>query len=201
MSLRESSKALKRLNILAAARKQFARLGFEGTTIRGIAAEAGVGVGTVLVYGESKQALLNEVWRQSTLPVVERALASAMGLPLLEGAMALFKPLLRAYAADLELARVVIKELPWLEGRAAQQHQPDLMRFVLALVTLVADEQSKRRLVSTLDPGVAANILFAIYYSACLELAVPSGAKNVEQVLGHLQERLQAVVGGWRVVQ
>jgi hypothetical protein len=34
----------------------------------------------------------------------------------------LFEPLLRAQALDPKLARVAIKELPWLEGRAAAQH-------------------------------------------------------------------------------
>jgi AcrR family transcriptional regulator len=197
MSLREASKSLKRQRILSAARSRFSREGFEQATIRSIAADAGVGVGTVLLYAESKHGLLHAVWREVASGVLEQALESAVDKPLLDGAMLLFEPFLRAYAADLPLARVVIKELPWLEGRAFEQHQPDLTRFVSALSALVSAGQVEGRVRARLDPGVAAAVLFSLYYSACLELTTPNGTPAVEVVLRNLRERLQAVVSGW----
>lgn len=193
MALREDNKLRKRQRIWAAARHQFAARGFAETTFRSIAAEAGVAVGTVHLYVESKHALLNDVWSASTLPIVERALQDAAGKSLVTGAMALFEPLLRAYALDLNLARVVIKELPWLEGRAAEQHLPDLMRFIGAIATLIAANRG------SVDPTLGAGVLFAIYYASCLELVVPSGTGDVESVLKHLRARIELVTRGWGV--
>ncbi len=194
MARREDNKISKTQRILAAARHQFAARGFADTTIRSIAAEAGVGTGTVLLYAESKHALLNDVWRASTLPILEGALQRAEGRRLVEGALALFEPLLRAYALEPALARVVIKELPWLEGRAAEQHRPDLMRLMAALGALIESECGR-----SIDPLLGAGVLFAIYYASCLELVVPSGTGDVEQVLRSLRARVELVAHGFGV--
>ncbi len=199
MALRETNKAAKRRRIFAAARRQFATHGFEETTIRSIAQEAGVGVGTVHLYAESKQGLLQELWHESTLPILEQALRAASGRPLLAGALALFEPLLRDYAAEPALAKVVIKELPWLEGRAAEQHLPDFVRYLTKLAELVVTDQGRGLIASHVEPNTAAMIFFSLYYSACLELVTPAGPADVERVLDNLRHRLKLVADGWGV--
>jgi AcrR family transcriptional regulator len=195
MAKREDNKLRKRQRILAAARHQFAAHGFAETTIRSIAAEAGVAIGTVLLYAESKHALLNDVWREATVPILEAALEAAEGKALIDGANSLFEPLLRAYALDPALARVVIKELPWLEGRAAEQHAPDLRRLMAALARLVASEREHAP-GGEVEPLLGASVLFAIYYASCLELVVPSGTGDIERVLGNLRARVELVARG-----
>lgn len=54
---RKAVKAFKREAILSAARSVFARDGLDGATLRAIAAEAGVAVGTVYLHYPSKEAL------------------------------------------------------------------------------------------------------------------------------------------------
>ena len=54
---REAVRAFKRDAILQAARVLFARDGLDGTTLRAIAAEAGIAVGTVYLHYPSKEAL------------------------------------------------------------------------------------------------------------------------------------------------
>ncbi len=54
---RKAVKAFKREAILAAARSVFARDGLDGATLRAIAAEAGVAVGTVYLHYPAKEAL------------------------------------------------------------------------------------------------------------------------------------------------
>ncbi len=59
----ESARAARRDEILAAARRVFARQGFRGTTIADIAEEAGIALGTIYLYFPSKDdvfAALNE---------------------------------------------------------------------------------------------------------------------------------------------
>lgn len=196
-SLRERNKVSKRKRILAVARRQFGELGFEATTFRSIATEAGVGLGTVHLYAESKQALLHEVWREDTMPVFDRAVKDAMAKPLVAGALSLFTPLLLAYAEEPGLARVVIKELPWLEGRAAERHQPDLQRLWAALTALVTEGQTRGELVSRVEPTLAVSVLLSLYYASCLDLVVPSGTREVQRVVDRLRARLELVCTGW----
>jgi TetR/AcrR family transcriptional regulator len=58
---REAVRAFKREAILQAARKIFARDGLEGATLRAIAAEAGIAVGTVYLHYPAKEALYAEL--------------------------------------------------------------------------------------------------------------------------------------------
>jgi AcrR family transcriptional regulator len=63
----ESARAARREEILAAARRVFARQGFRGTTIADIAEEAGIALGTIYLYFPSKEdvfAALNEQYNQ-----------------------------------------------------------------------------------------------------------------------------------------
>ncbi len=53
----------KRERIFAAAVKLFAERGFHGTSVPDLAREAGVGAGTIYRYFESKEALVNELYR------------------------------------------------------------------------------------------------------------------------------------------
>ncbi len=58
---REQTKARNRAVILAAARKVFARLGFEGATVRDIVRATGLAVGTFYEYYRDKQAIAGAI--------------------------------------------------------------------------------------------------------------------------------------------
>lgn len=60
-TVRQSQKAAKRQRVVEAARELFDSRGFEGTTIRDIAAHAGVAVGSVFTTFGSKGEILSEV--------------------------------------------------------------------------------------------------------------------------------------------
>ncbi len=167
--------------------------GFEAATIRAIAGDAGVAVGTVLLYANSKQDLLQEVWRQEMMPVVESAMGQAEGKPLPEALMALFCPLLRAYATQPDLARVVVKELPWLQGPASHAHQLDLGRFLAAIAAHLQRAES-----SFSNPESTAELLFTVYYGACWRLLIPGSPQEIETVIGWLESQLAVVLKGSR---
>lgn len=197
MSLRDEQKRAKRTRILAAAEHQFATLGFEAATVRAIAKEAGVGLGTVLLYFESKHALLLEVWRER---VLARGLAGPEGgaCSLVGAAMERFEPFLRVYAEDLPLARVVVRELPWLEGSAAELHLPELLAFLAGLEALVAPARERGEVRPDVSPKLVATTFFSLYYGACLELTTSLGALPLPVVLARLEERLALVAAGLR---
>lgn len=81
---RERQKSARRDAILAAARKVFAREGFQGTTIADIAREAGVAAGTVYLYYASKIDLFAALNAQ-LYEVINTALREAEAPPDLAG--------------------------------------------------------------------------------------------------------------------
>lgn len=196
MSLRIANKNDKRRRILSAAHRLFVERGFEATTVRAIADEAGVAVGTVALYADSKQALLQEVWRTELSEVMERALSQAEGKSLQEGAMALFEPFLAAYTAHPGLARVAVKELPWLEGRARASHAEDLSRFLRVLADLVSD--FNRIESRDADPMSTAELLFSVYYGACVRLLMDAEKVQLSKILSKLRTEIGTIVKGLR---
>lgn len=197
--LREDQKADKRRRILACAREQFATRGFDATTIRSIASASGVGLGTVMAYAETKQMLLQDIWRAEIMPLVEASCAAAVGQPIRQAAMTLFVPLLRAYAAQRAIARVAVKELPWLEGSALQAHRFDLTRLLTALVQSVVSAQARGEVRGSVDPRCAAELLFSVYYASCLRLLTEASAQDVESVIVSLQASVDLVFSGLEV--
>jgi AcrR family transcriptional regulator len=102
-----------RARILDAAMELFRRQGFEETTMREIAAEAGVATGAAYYYFDSKDAIVLAFYDQSQQelePLIEQALAGAKHLKdglgaLLEAKLKYFEPnrrLLGALAAHVD---------------------------------------------------------------------------------------------------
>ncbi len=75
---REAVRAFKREAILQAARKIFARDGLDAATLRAIAAEAGIAVGTVYLHYPAKEALYAEMLAGS-LADLQKYLREAVG--------------------------------------------------------------------------------------------------------------------------
>lgn len=107
---RAARKARTRAAILAAARDRFVSAGYEGTTIRDIAAAAGVGIGTVHAHFHDKRALLLACFDEQISDAV------ALGLDTLPAEGALLDQLLHlagvlyaAYARHPALSREMVR--------------------------------------------------------------------------------------------
>lgn len=91
---REAVRAFKRDAILQAARKIFARDGLDGATLRAIAAEAGIAVGTVYLHYPAKESLYAEMLAGSLADLQKHlrdAVAkAAAGDELMAGALAFY---------------------------------------------------------------------------------------------------------------
>ncbi|GHE85683.1 hypothetical protein GCM10014715_47440 [Streptomyces spiralis] len=110
ISRREQREAT-RERVLGVAERLFAARGFESTTVREIAADAGVSVGTVMAVGD-KAAILVELFDRR-ISALHRA-REERGEPrpaapspghLVEEIVALFGPFVDLFTSDLELAR------------------------------------------------------------------------------------------------
>ena len=104
---REQQKTARRDAILSAARKVFARKGFEGATIADIAREAGVAAGTVYLYYASKIDLFAAL-NAELYAVINEAIRAADAPPdLVGGTRARVKAVFQACSRHRDLLRLV----------------------------------------------------------------------------------------------
>jgi AcrR family transcriptional regulator len=116
MSPRRVDRDAKREEVLAAAVRVFARKGFAATRIEDVAAEAGVGKGTVYLYFDSRDALLGAAFTALTA-ASEAVLAQARngpGAPL-DRLRAMVETVLATTTAQPELGRIMLDM--WSVGR------------------------------------------------------------------------------------
>lgn len=109
MSPKKVDKVARRQEILEAAVRVFARKGFAASRIDDVAAEAGIGKGSVYLYFDSRDAILEAAFDQYTADaqlILQQALDG--GGPALDRLAALVKDVLDLVSAAPDLARVLL---------------------------------------------------------------------------------------------
>lgn len=167
---RERNKLEKRARIVAAARRLFAEQGFAETTTVQIAEAADIGTGTLFLYARSKEDLLLLVFRDEMLEV---ATESFEALPerasALDHIMAVFTRMVEYHERDVELARMLLRELviPADEGRRLEIDELISVIFT-GLDKLVRRGQRAGQIAARLDPALTARSIFSLYYFGLL---------------------------------
>jgi AcrR family transcriptional regulator len=166
--------------IKRAARALFARKGFEATTTREIATAADVGIGTVFLHAISKQDLLVMIFREEAGRAVDAALDNLAEESLIEGLLRIFGALIAHHQRNIGLARVFVKELPFLDdarhGRAA--FMSDLFREMAVMIERAQERGELRRGIPSLR---LAKNLFALYFGILLEWLGAAGITAEER--------------------
>ena len=120
---RERNKQEKLERIRTAAHRLFARQGFESTTTKQIAAAADIGSGTLFLYAPTKEDLLVLIFQEEVGCAVDAAFASVPNGEILDQVTHVFDAIIVHHAADPDLARVFVKELPFVDdGRHGVAH-------------------------------------------------------------------------------
>jgi AcrR family transcriptional regulator len=149
----------RRREILDAAVRVFARKGYHTCRVGDIAEEAGVSHGLLYHYFDSKEAILETVFREtwsdllSALRTVEESEATAA-----EKLRQVAAILLRSWRRDPDLVRVLVREVarsPQLPGRVAEIGQA-----FRAIERIVAHGQEEGELRADVDPQLASWILY-----------------------------------------
>ncbi len=148
----------KRSQILAAAVRVFARKGYHSSRVGDIAEEAGVAHGLMYHYFESKEALLERVFRETWSELLEamRAVERSQE-PAREQLRQVAAILLRSWRRDPDLVRVLVLEVarsPHLQERAK-----DLGQAFEAIERIVARGQREGSF-RPLDPRLASWIFY-----------------------------------------
>ncbi|MHA6631915.1 TetR/AcrR family transcriptional regulator [Pseudonocardia sichuanensis] len=166
MSPRRVDRAARREEILAAAVRVFASKGFAATRIEDVAAAAGVGKGSVYLYFDSRDALLDaamEALAGASREVLARARSGAE--PPLERLSELVRGVLAAATADPHLARVLLDL--WSLGRRGDVNVPLDMAALYAeyreaIGALLAEAAGRGEVRDDVSPAHAAVVVGAV---------------------------------------
>ena len=175
-SVRISQKRASRVAILAAAKELFLSRGYAATTLRDIAAKAGVSPGLVFSHVADKQELLQLVLHRDLEEILEKAapdiLAAQSTVDLLTG---LARTLLDYYGRHPELSRSLI---------ASVLFQPAVYGAQLGQLRDILDRALARDvpLAEASDRAVAAELLVSRYLACVIDF------------LGHDQPRIDEQV-------
>jgi AcrR family transcriptional regulator len=190
---RTRQKAATRQKLVRTARRLFERHGFEGTTMRQLAGEAKVALGTVFVHFEDKHALLAATLHEG----VETALAAsststASRLRPRERLLRLVEPLYRHYAESPELSRVLLKESLFVAGEAGQRFDAQLEGFRRSVEQVYADAAGELDLDAALS-----STAFMAFYLFALVAGLRGTAATVEAQLALLGRLVDQQLAGF----
>ena len=166
MGLRERKKLIRLQRIVATARDLFINKGFSNTTIQDIAAEVGVGLGTLYLYAKSKEDLLVMVFKDDILRMIETSYASIPAdAPLLDQLMVFFDVHIRYHAHDQVLSRTVLKELSFSTTEQRRQDIDQITKSTYSkLMKLIERARRDKRVSKEMYTGTTACSAFALYY-------------------------------------
>ena len=161
--LRERNKMDKLVRIKRAARKLFEKQGVEATTIRQIATASDIGLGTMFSYAANKEDLLVMIFREEVGEALKLAFASLPKKGLLQQFLHIFGAIVEHHREDPGLARVFIKETPFIDDR--RHGVRDFMQTLFSGLTALVDESKERGEIRAEVPSaLLAKNLFAISF-------------------------------------
>lgn len=146
---------------MTAARELFADRGYDGTTIRAIAQRAGVGTGTVLLYGTSKADLLITLFAEELSSALDAQLATLVPGELEDELAHLFRGFFERYSERPAVFRAYIRETFALPSAPEDPYDLVSRTFVTRLVARI--EAHRDELRPDVDPTVTAMACFGVY--------------------------------------
>jgi AcrR family transcriptional regulator len=162
--LRERNKQDKLQRIREATWALFRERGYDATTTRAIAEQAGIGAGTLFLYARDKADLLFLIFRDEIEAIYQERFASVPPRAPLHAQLAyVFAGFYERYAEAPELARRFVREIVFLEGERRVSYEQLNQAFFAGVAGLI--EASKARgEVRTEAPALEVAVhLFALY--------------------------------------
>lgn len=198
LGLRERNKLDKAQRIRAAARELFRKHGYEATTMRQIALQAHVGLGTLFSYADDKRDLVFLIFNEELDTLTGRALAAPRpSASLIDQLMAIFRRHYEQFARHPALSRLALQELTFYsEGKQAQNFHAIRGHLIAGIERLVADAQRRDRIRSTPDARRIALQIFFLYAAALrwwLAAPTPRVATGVADLRRVLQLQMEGL--------
>ena len=185
-----SKRRMTRNKILTAARELFTERGYDNTTVRGIASLADVSAATVILYGGSKEALFESLYRDEVDHIFSKALATVpppapLPIQLAHVFTALITFFDRERAAGSALLRLQMFDRDDTDGLRQ------------GLTALVQNAQQTGRVRGDLDPEQVASAALHVYTGCLADMLRPPDG-NADRALHQLRSMLRLLEGSVR---
>ena len=186
---REAAKRETRRIILDAAYDLFEAKGYDKTTMRALAAKAGVGLGTIFQHFPSKEFLMVEAFWTDVGGVVDEAMTTLPEKGLISQLVHISKALYDFYLTRPLLARRLVGVVYQVDGEAYERILANFHEFLTMVGALIEDARAKGELESELN---VEDLTFAYwsYYYSCLFLLLWSPKPDLQEQLERLERLL-----------
>jgi AcrR family transcriptional regulator len=159
---RRQQKAETRAVILGSARTLFEEEGFEKTTVRHVAADAGVALGTIFAHFPDKESLLIAALIDDLNQTYEEAWATMpQDVTLLDKLLHLARGSFEAWARRPALSRVLVREMCFTPGPGRQQLRSLDQRAMTRIAGLVEEARQRKEVRADTDPELVTKTAFA----------------------------------------
>jgi AcrR family transcriptional regulator len=160
-----------REKILGVARRLFERNGFQGTTMRAIAAEAGTATGTIFTHFPDKGALLIEAVLED-LAETDRLIAATLPpAPIRSQILHMAAAGFGYWCRRPALSATLLREMYLVDGPPAQRRRDETDRFVGFCSALLERARDRGELGSDVDCAAAARHLYTTYIGRLIRAA------------------------------
>ena len=168
MTRRKEQKAETQRRILDVARAHFERHGFEASSFRAVADEAGVAAGTVALHFVDKRGLLHAALYEDLERAIALCLTRGKRGSLVTRLTEIFAPAYEYHARRPELSRTLLESSlfaasPWKERFAGQA-----IRVHARVVEVVEAARERREIARDVDASVFGAAVFSFYYMALI---------------------------------
>jgi len=166
---RQQQKAETRALILDAARALFEERGFDGTTMRALAAEAGVGLGTIFAHFPDKAALLMATLlddlAQTDQHIVETLPEDA---PIRDQIMHMAAAGIGYWCRRPELSATLLREMWFVTGPWAEKRREETARFINFVCQLLEGARQRGELRTGVDLRHTSEVMYSFYLGSLI---------------------------------
>ena len=168
LGLRDRHKYDKLERISNSAHRLFSQGGYEGTTLREIAKEAGVALGTLGLYARDKRDLTLMLFNKVIPPLLEQGRKNAkLSRSLADTMLAFFQPFYVAYANNPILYRIILAQI-YSGASSVHGNENQLIRKGLIddLSDLIRRAVATGECSATTDLNLQAKSFYFLYFAA-----------------------------------
>ncbi|MCV7260423.1 TetR/AcrR family transcriptional regulator [Mycobacterium shimoidei] len=178
----DEDKSLRRDQILAAAKKVFARKGFHATTIADVAKESRLAYGSIYWYFDSKEKLFHELMaaEEQALRAHLSAAVAGRGDDGEEAFRDAVQVTLEFFEADKATVRLLFRDAPALGGRFEKHLGSIYERFIDDIETFIVAGQKRGEVVAAPPRMVAYTLAALIGQLAHRRLSTDDGVTAAE---------------------
>ena len=201
LGLRERHKIDKFERICDAALLLFGRGGYDKTTLREIASEAGIALGTLSLYVRDKRDLIFLIFNKVMPPLLEqgRRNIEANGT-LIDNMIAFFEPIYTTFARNVTLYRVLLGQIyngpPTIH---VKENNATRARLTEHIVSIILHAQRSGECSKDGDINLQADSLYYLHF-AWVRIWLSKDKPKIEEGVSHLRALFEQHARGMRPI-